>query len=146
MELALTVEASILIFVSFISRLVFFSWRSYWHCALGYLTVEGLETLGGVMTKIIPRNTTSPTFKSAEVFSSTADGQISEEINVYQGEREVFISLKKGWERDHEGQQIPWKLVLKTPKQVLAPSHHAKWWGMYLEILLFWREFGFYSN
>ncbi|KAM3734036.1 hypothetical protein ACB098_11G183500 [Castanea mollissima] len=38
---------------------------------------------------------TSPTSKS-EVFSIAADGQTSEEINVYQGEREVFISLKKG--------------------------------------------------
>ncbi|GLT57676.1 hypothetical protein SLA2020_306310 [Shorea laevis] len=43
----------------------------------------GLETLGGVMTKIIPRNTTLPTSKS-EVFSTAADGQTSVEINVLQ--------------------------------------------------------------
>ena len=59
---------------------------------------------------------TSPTSKS-KVFSTAADGQTSEEINVYQGERE-FV-------RDNQCQ------------------HHAKWWGMYLQKLLFWREFGF---
>ena len=80
--LALTVEASILIFVTFIYKLVFFSWRSYWHCALGCLTTVELETLGGVMTKIIPRNTTSPTSK-LELFSTATDGQTNEEINVY---------------------------------------------------------------
>uniref|UniRef100_A0A2N9F0T6 Uncharacterized protein n=1 Tax=Fagus sylvatica TaxID=28930 RepID=A0A2N9F0T6_FAGSY len=46
-----------------------------------------LETLRGVMTKIIPKNTTLPTSKS-EVFSTAADGQTSVEINVCQGERE----------------------------------------------------------
>ena len=43
----------------------------------------GLETLGGVMTKLIPRNTTLPTSKS-EIFSTAADGQTSVEINVLQ--------------------------------------------------------------
>lgn len=47
----------------------------------------GLETLGGVMTRLITRNTTLPTSKS-EVFSTAADGQTSVEINVLQGERE----------------------------------------------------------
>lgn len=44
----------------------------------------GLETLGGVMTKLITRNTTLPTSKS-EVFSTAADRQASVEINVLQG-------------------------------------------------------------
>ncbi len=46
----------------------------------------GIETLGGVFTKLIDRNTTIPTRKS-EVFSTAADSQTSVEIKVYQGER-----------------------------------------------------------
>ncbi len=46
----------------------------------------GIETLGGVFTKLIERNTTIPTKKS-EVFSTAADSQTSVEIKVYQGER-----------------------------------------------------------
>ncbi|MGK7885217.1 MAG: molecular chaperone DnaK [Crocosphaera sp.] len=48
----------------------------------------GVETLGGVMTKIIPRNTTIPTKKS-EVFSTAVDNQSNVEIHVLQGEREM---------------------------------------------------------
>jgi molecular chaperone DnaK len=48
----------------------------------------GVETLGGVMTKIITRNTTIPTKKS-ETFSTAADGQANVEIHVLQGEREM---------------------------------------------------------
>ncbi len=48
----------------------------------------GLETLGGVFTKIIDRNTTIPAKKS-QVFSTAADGQTSVEIHVLQGEREM---------------------------------------------------------
>ncbi len=48
----------------------------------------GLETLGGVATKIIERNTTIPTKKS-QIFSTAADGQTSVEIHVLQGEREM---------------------------------------------------------
>jgi molecular chaperone DnaK len=46
----------------------------------------GIETLGGVMTTLIPRNTTIPSKKS-EVFSTAADGQTSVEVHVLQGER-----------------------------------------------------------
>ena len=48
----------------------------------------GIETLGGVATKIIERNTTIPTRKS-QVFSTAADNQSSVEINIVQGEREM---------------------------------------------------------
>ncbi|PWL71534.1 MAG: molecular chaperone DnaK [Clostridiales bacterium] len=47
----------------------------------------GIETMGGVCTKIIERNTTIPTKKS-QIFSTAADGQTSVEVNVLQGERE----------------------------------------------------------
>src|SRR4030095_2491251 len=46
----------------------------------------GLETLGGVMTTLIPRNTTIPTRKS-EIFSTATDNQTSVEVHVLQGER-----------------------------------------------------------
>jgi molecular chaperone DnaK len=48
----------------------------------------GIETLGGVMTVLIPRNTTIPTKKS-EIFSTAADNQTSVEVHVLQGERQL---------------------------------------------------------
>ena len=53
----------------------------------------GIETLGGVFTKLIDRNTTIPTKKS-QVFSTAADGQTSVEIHVLQGEREMAADNK----------------------------------------------------
>merc|ERR1712168_655587 len=53
----------------------------------------GIETLGGVMTKLITRNTTIPTKKS-QVFSTAADGQTQVEIKVHQGEREMAAHNK----------------------------------------------------
>ena len=53
----------------------------------------GVETLGGVMTKLVPRNTTIPVQKS-EVFSTAADGQTNVEIHVLQGEREMASDNK----------------------------------------------------
>ncbi|MBO5339027.1 MAG: molecular chaperone DnaK [Clostridia bacterium] len=53
----------------------------------------GIETLGGVCTKIITRNTTIPTKKS-QVFSTAADGQTSVQIHVLQGERDMAAGNK----------------------------------------------------
>ena len=54
----------------------------------------GIETLGGVCTKIIDRNTTIPTKKS-QIFSTAADGQTQVEVNVLQGEREFARDNKQ---------------------------------------------------
>ena len=54
----------------------------------------GVETMGGVMTKIIDRNTTIPTKKS-QIFSTAADGQTQVEVNVLQGEREFARDNKQ---------------------------------------------------
>jgi molecular chaperone DnaK len=53
----------------------------------------GIETLGGVMTKLIEKNTTIPTRKS-EIFSTAADNQTEVEIHVLQGEREMAATTR----------------------------------------------------
>ncbi|KAF8119413.1 heat shock protein 70 family [Boletus edulis] len=53
----------------------------------------GIETFGGIMTKLINRNTTIPTKKS-QTFSTAADGQTAIEVKIYQGEREMVVDNK----------------------------------------------------
>ena len=53
----------------------------------------GIETLGGIMTKLVTRNTTIPTKKS-QVFSTAADGQTAIEVKIFQGERELVRDNK----------------------------------------------------
>ncbi|TCD59932.1 Hsp70 chaperone, partial [Steccherinum ochraceum] len=53
----------------------------------------GIETLGGIMTKLISRNTTIPT-KKTQTFSTAADGQNAIEVKIYQGERELVRDNK----------------------------------------------------
>lgn len=62
----------------------------------------GIETMGGVMSKLIPRNTTIPTKKS-QTFSTAADNQTKVGIKVYQGEREMSANNKLLGEFDLEG-------------------------------------------
>ena len=61
-------------------------WKGYC-CWMSPLSL-GIETLGGVFTKLIERNTTIPTKKS-QIFSTAADNQTSVEVHVLQGEREM---------------------------------------------------------
>ena len=70
----------------------------------------GIETLGGVFTRLIERNTTIPTKKS-QVFSTADDGQSAVTIKVYQGERE------------HGGRQQVARPV--QPRRVLRPRREA---------------------
>src|SRR5512142_340910 len=62
----------------------------------------GIETLGGVMTKMIPKNTTIPT-KHSEVFSTADDNQPAVTVKVYQGEREMASGNKSLGEFNLEG-------------------------------------------
>ncbi|MFZ6711889.1 molecular chaperone DnaK [Undibacterium sp. TC9W] len=62
----------------------------------------GIETMGGVMTKMIPKNTTIPT-KFSQVFSTADDNQAAVTIKVYQGEREIAAGNKTLGEFNLEG-------------------------------------------
>src|SRR5918995_719034 len=76
----------------------------------------GIETLGGVFTKLIERNTTIPTRK-AEVFSTAADNQTSVEVHVLQGERPL-ARYNQGTEDHHHR--------VERPEQGRSRSHDAR--------------------
>src|SRR5918995_526112 len=76
----------------------------------------GIETLGGVLTTLIPRNTTIPTRKS-EVFSTAADNQTSVEVHVLQGERPL-ARYNQGTEDHHHR--------VERPEQGRSRSHDAR--------------------
>ena len=61
--------------------------------SLANFAASGIETLGGIMTKLISRNTTIPT-KKTQTFSTAADGQTAIEVKIYQGERELVRDNK----------------------------------------------------
>ncbi len=102
----------------------------------------GLETLGGVMTKLITRNTTLPTSKS-EVFSTAADNQTSVEINVLQGEillrfdtpqtaeilisRQLYLNIKPRLYWDLEC--VVLKMSLRIPLFWVIHLTWRKCWG-----------------
>ncbi len=75
------------------SRVVCFPARSPTFCCSTLPLSLGIQTLGGVFTRLINRNTTIPTKKS-QVFSTAADGQTAVDIQVYQGERELVRDNK----------------------------------------------------
>jgi len=58
-----------------------------------YFVVLGIKTLGGIMTKLISRNTTIPT-KKLRIFSTAADGQTTTKVKIFQGERELIHDNK----------------------------------------------------
>ena len=68
-------------------------WKFFFPHRVAHCKYSGIETLGGIMTKLINRNTTIPTKKS-QVFSTAADGQTAIEVKIYQGERELVRDNK----------------------------------------------------
>ena len=84
-----------------------------------------IETLGGVATKLIERNTTIPTKKS-QIFSTAADNQTAVDIHVMQGERDMAagnITLKIPAYRDSSGTQSVPQIELPS---ILTPIRHCK--------------------
>ena len=86
----------------------------------------GIETLGGVFTKLIERNTTIPTKKS-QVFSTAADNQTSVEVNVLQGEREMAAAnSRRAADRGHvrHRRQRHRERLRQGPRHRQGAAHH----------------------
>jgi molecular chaperone DnaK len=69
------------------------AWSIHYCFPYFLICYSGIETLGGIMTKLINRNTTIPTKKS-QTFSTAADGQTAIEVKIFQGERELVRDNK----------------------------------------------------
>ncbi len=102
---------------------------------------SGIETLGGIMTKLINRNTVIPTKKS-QVFSTAADGQTAIEVKIYQGERELVRDNKLLGNFNLVGippapKGVPQiEITFDIDAGLFSPSSQFLWFSFFLQMVL----------